>query len=69
MSTKNLSSRYKYDYNIKLKSSIEIDKKLKQLKDIRKMYLDHNTEDDSERIKILDAQISILEWVMGDYDI
>jgi hypothetical protein len=69
MSTKNLSSRYKYDYNIKLKSSIEIDKKLKQLKDIRKMYLDHNTEENSERIKILDAQISILEWVMGDYDI
>ena len=69
MGTKNLSSRYKNIYNIKLKPSIEIDKKLRQLKDIRKMYLDHNTEDDSERIKILDAQISILEWVMGDYDI
>ena len=73
MSTKKLSSRYKYDYNIKTKSPIEIDKKLKQLKDILKMYESHmdKNADKSNDINyvVMKGKIEILEWVMGDYDI
>lgn len=52
-----------------IKTTEEIDKKIKQLSDLEKMYSRYEDAKGSERLKVIQGQIKILRWVLGDYDI